>query len=349
MRFFFHLFYFFSIIEAMEDLTKTQIVLLTLFTSFVTSIATGIVTVALMQQAPEGVTQTIDHVIQKTIQTVVQPQQAQATVVKEQVVVKKEDDAVEGAINKNEKSIITLSAVGADGALSPLGIGTILSKDGIFVTDGAYSDTPVNDLRATYAGNTYSVAPIVGTASSTTATDTSIAFFRVASSSVRDTATSTTDAATTTHTQVSSDPTFTPAILGSSQSLSLGETAITLSGYDGTNASVGIISHLDTAPAASSTLVQRIETSATVAKGGSGGPLVTLDGNVSGINIVASDGTQYAVPADQVARTLIALGGSIMASTSPARADSASPVQKLIDSLAQTFNISGSATSSSAQ
>ena len=38
----------------MEHLNKQQLILLTLLISFVTSIATGIVTVSLMDQAPQG-------------------------------------------------------------------------------------------------------------------------------------------------------------------------------------------------------------------------------------------------------------------------------------------------------
>jgi len=55
----------------MEQLNNQQIVLLVLLVSFVTSIATGIVTVTLMQQVPSGITQTINRVVEKTVETVV--------------------------------------------------------------------------------------------------------------------------------------------------------------------------------------------------------------------------------------------------------------------------------------
>ena len=54
----------------MEHLTKAQIVLLTLFVSFVASMATGIVVVTLMDQAPDPVNQTITNVVERTIEKI---------------------------------------------------------------------------------------------------------------------------------------------------------------------------------------------------------------------------------------------------------------------------------------
>ena len=48
----------------MVSLTKTQIVLLFLLVSFVTSLATGIVSVTLVNQAPQPVTHTINKVVE---------------------------------------------------------------------------------------------------------------------------------------------------------------------------------------------------------------------------------------------------------------------------------------------
>ncbi|QQG46459.1 MAG: trypsin-like peptidase domain-containing protein [Candidatus Niyogibacteria bacterium] len=51
----------------MENLTKTQLVLLVLLVSFITSLVTGIVSVTLVNQAPAPITQTINRVIEKVI------------------------------------------------------------------------------------------------------------------------------------------------------------------------------------------------------------------------------------------------------------------------------------------
>jgi hypothetical protein len=53
-----------------KELNKTQLILLSLLITFVVSIATGIVTVSLMNQMPDEVPQTINNVIQRTIEKV---------------------------------------------------------------------------------------------------------------------------------------------------------------------------------------------------------------------------------------------------------------------------------------
>ncbi|MFA6514874.1 MAG: hypothetical protein WCT42_01250 [Candidatus Paceibacterota bacterium] len=53
-----------------KELDKKQLILLVLLITFVVSIATGIVTVSLMNQMPKNVPQTINNVIQRTIEKV---------------------------------------------------------------------------------------------------------------------------------------------------------------------------------------------------------------------------------------------------------------------------------------
>lgn len=84
-----------------EELTKFQIVLLVLLVSFVTSIATGIVTVSLLSQAPPAVTQTINQVVERTIQTIVPTDSSTPATTKETTVVVKEDDLITDSISKS--------------------------------------------------------------------------------------------------------------------------------------------------------------------------------------------------------------------------------------------------------
>lgn len=53
-----------------EDLTKTQLLMLTLLVNFVTSIATGVITVSLLTDTSPTVTQAVTQVIDRTIETV---------------------------------------------------------------------------------------------------------------------------------------------------------------------------------------------------------------------------------------------------------------------------------------
>jgi hypothetical protein len=121
-----------------EKLTKHQIVLLTLLVSFVTSIATGIVTVSLMNQAPPEVTRTINQIVQQTVEKVVPAvtptaqSQGAAVVTKETTVVVKNDDLIAQSIAAAQKGIVRLVSLNDPGTLLARGIvvdgkGTVFS------------------------------------------------------------------------------------------------------------------------------------------------------------------------------------------------------------------------------
>ncbi len=63
----------------MNDLNKSQLILLALLISFVTSIATGISAVTLMQQAPTSFTTPINRIVRQTIEKVVQVDNSRST------------------------------------------------------------------------------------------------------------------------------------------------------------------------------------------------------------------------------------------------------------------------------
>lgn len=123
----------------MESLNKQQLILLALLVSFVTSMATGIVTVSLMNQAPPAVTQTINRVVEKTIERVVtEPANQSAAVATKETVVVKADDLVIEAIEKNEKSLVRIKEVTGEGEARRenfAALGLIVSRDGLIVTD----------------------------------------------------------------------------------------------------------------------------------------------------------------------------------------------------------------------
>jgi hypothetical protein len=54
-----------------KELNKSQLILLAVLLSFVTSIATGITTVTLMEQAPNSVTVPINRIVRETVEKIV--------------------------------------------------------------------------------------------------------------------------------------------------------------------------------------------------------------------------------------------------------------------------------------
>ena len=60
-----------------KELNKAQLILLSILISFVTSIATGVATFALLQQAPESVKVPINRIVQQTVERIVEVQKGQ--------------------------------------------------------------------------------------------------------------------------------------------------------------------------------------------------------------------------------------------------------------------------------
>lgn len=123
-----------------EHLSKSQIILLTLLVSFVTSIATGIVTVSLMEQAPPVIAQTVNRVIERTVQTVASstPSRAQAAAVvtQEKTVVVNESELIAAAIKQIEPSIVRVYTPSEDNPVL-LALGVVIDGSGTIITDSS--------------------------------------------------------------------------------------------------------------------------------------------------------------------------------------------------------------------
>lgn len=120
----------------LEQLTKHQVILLTLLVSLVTSITTGIVTVSLMNQAPQGITRTVNQIVEHTVQTVV-PDTSKgaavaATVMTEKTIVVKDDDLAAQSIGTVQKAIVRLTKRGGEELIAR---GVIVDSKGTALTD----------------------------------------------------------------------------------------------------------------------------------------------------------------------------------------------------------------------
>lgn len=126
-----------------KDLNKSQLILLAILLSFITSIATGITTVTLMQQAPSSVTVPINRVVRETVEKIVPAAIDNKNPV--QTVVIKEEDLVVDAISKNQSAVFTITKdtqdVTGKAVEAPMGRGFAISTNGIIVADGSLAST----------------------------------------------------------------------------------------------------------------------------------------------------------------------------------------------------------------
>lgn len=94
----------------LEDLTKTQLLLLTVLVNFVTSIAVGVLTVSLLDQAPPTVTQTVNRIVDHTVETIASSSPLAILPPKETTVVIHDEDLLTAALAADSQRTVTIYA-----------------------------------------------------------------------------------------------------------------------------------------------------------------------------------------------------------------------------------------------
>jgi S1-C subfamily serine protease len=301
----------------LEHLNTTQIILLTLLVSFVTSIATGIVTVTLLDQAPPGVTYTISKVVERTVEKVVPTKNQGASVVK--TVIIKEDNLISKAVEKNKRSLVEISLaikstdIKGEGTVDEKKIGEgktqkdnkfvstgfIASSDGLIITDSALVTNNGEYKAKIYNGDLLDVKVL------SQDEDKGIAILKIISN------------ASSTEKSTKEAQTFPPVVFADSDGVKLGQTIVLLSGMDDTDTVVltGIISSFgfgsyekevvsdDTEDKNKKTeeikYRSSISTNLSIPKESSGSVSLNTDGRVVGMNIVHNS-KSYTVPSNLI-------------------------------------------------
>jgi putative serine protease PepD len=201
------------------------------------------------------------------------------------------DGSVESVADKVLPSVVQIEVAGPQGEGS--GSGIILSEDGRILTNNHVVEVAEGggSLRVSFEDGTTATAQIVGT---DPLTDTAVI-------------------------QAEGVSGLTPATIGDSSSLSVGQDVVAIGSPFGLDATVtsGIVSALDrpvnvgTDAAGNATTYPAIQTDAAINPGNSGGPLVDMNGAVVGINSsirsvssgtgeAGSIGLGFAIPINEV-------------------------------------------------
>jgi len=122
-----------------KELNKHQLILVTLLITFVVSIATGIVTVSLMNQAPKSVPYTVNNVIQRTIEKV--------------TTVSEDAKVIDSVIENNGKDTVSLIEgdilvkvySGSSSEEKLLGDGILVSEVGLVLADNSIIENGEDD------------------------------------------------------------------------------------------------------------------------------------------------------------------------------------------------------------
>lgn len=300
----------------MEELTKTQLVLLILLGAIVASVTTAVTTIIIVEDAPRPLAHTIQRVIERTT---VNGAAAVIPVAEDRIVV----------FGDRIPEIVA--------AASPAVVSIVASKDVPLLTRCFRSPAPGNDLFDQFFPE-FRIPSICENGTENRQVGAGTGFFVTADGRIATNrhVVEDVDAEYTvilnngekhTATVLARDPLQDLAVikiegsgyptleLGDSETISTGSTVIAIGNALGefqNTVSVGVISGLSrtiTAGAIGSVeeLRSLIQTDAAINPGNSGGPLLTLDGKVIGINTAIVQGAQgigFALPSNLLARDL---------------------------------------------
>ncbi len=252
----------------LEHLTKTQIILLVLLVSFVTSIATGIVTVTLLDQAPPAVTQTINRVVERTVERVVPDQNNNPITTKETTIVVKEDDLITASIEKTRGSLVKIVKVEEVSGSEPIrknaGLGVAVT-DSLIAVDQAIAGGEGVYLAVLPDGKEFPTERVSGNGEGS-----GIAIRRLRPLAPG-----------------GGVPKLTPIKFADMKALKLGSTLISLSGIDRLSVHMGIVAGLNYASSTSATLIA-VETNIDTTKVQGGAPAINIFGELVAISTTAA-------------------------------------------------------------
>lgn len=247
------------------DLKAQQLILLAVFVSFVTSVATGITTVSLIEAAPQPAQQVINRIVERTVERVVPEEDPDddKPVEKEVVtVVVKEEDLAVGAAESVGKSVGRIFVKGtAEFASLGLAVGPheLIADAEMLALEGEY-DIEINGARAVGAvrreGGGFALLVTPAEA-----------------------------------------PAFQPATIGSAGSLRLAQSLIAIAGRVAPSVATGVLSSVERG-AGEGAPVTAIEASLAGAEILPGTPLANIRGEVVGIRLADGSPAGFFAPAE---------------------------------------------------
>ncbi len=134
-----------------EELSKYQLILLTILVNFVMSVTTGILTVSLLDQAPPYVTQTVNRVVERTIETVAQA--APAAIIQASAPAPSNQDLVTAAIGADATRAVAFYTADTGTSTPAIAVGTYLPKARAIVT--AAQDALPKEVVVAFPGGSF--------------------------------------------------------------------------------------------------------------------------------------------------------------------------------------------------